>query len=199
MNPAQIQRGIIALKSNGPLKWNQFRSELGNPDRLTKAKVMALPEIFAFDKSRHHVHLVLQSANCELDGDDGGDYDDDNDEDEGEDEAFKEDKHSVSREDLRSMQKWIASDRGQHGYRKKLMKGKHAPAKAAILHWLWEVEHPKSFWSSLKRAAQSKEWKSFGQAVQKAWVAQGGAAQMCDCLQGSQHCMQIWRGIADGY
>ena len=69
MNPAQIQRGIIALKSNGPLKWNRFRSELGNPDRLTKEKVITLPEMFGFDNKRlvaMYVNLLVVARRSSL-------------------------------------------------------------------------------------------------------------------------------------
>ena len=78
------------------------------------------------------------------------------------------------------------------------MKKKHTPAKDQLIEWLWTIED-EAFWSTLKTQAEGKEWKSFGQTIRKRWVGAGGDVSACNCLQGSQHCMHIWRKVNTGY
>ena len=182
------------------LKWKEVQVGL---EGVTKKKLGLLPELFTFDKAKHHVFLFGESNSEESQGE----------EEEGEAEKPEKEKEKKGKQkkkkddegqDTRSgctndWSTWVVSDRNAAGFRKKLMKSRNSPAKAEILEWLWNGGHEGSMWNSLRRAAEGKEWKKFGQIIRKTWVQSGGKEQTCNCLQGSQHCMQIWRGIAAGY
>lgn len=69
--------------------------------------------------------------------------------------------------------------------------------KADTLQWLSE-DNP-SMGSSLRAAAQAKNWKQFAQIIKKAWVAAGRKEKKCNFLQNSQNCIHIWSVIEEGY
>ena len=196
------------LQRQDGLKWHEVQVGF---NEVTKKKIACLPELFRFDKARHHVFFV-GSQGTAADSDDytidarprnDGDEQDDSIQDKSEEQEEEEEEQSNLRESRdrprQAWVHWVASDRGQAGFRKKLMKSNANSPKADILQWLWNENHPPGMWNSLRKAAQNRDWKRFGQIIRKEWVDRGGDEKTCHCLQGSQHCMQIWRGIAEGY
>ncbi|CAE7477730.1 unnamed protein product [Symbiodinium sp. CCMP2592] len=200
------------LQRRDGLKWHEVQVGF---DGLTKTKIACLPELFRFDKAKHHVFFA-GSQHTAGDGDDhtiaprndGGEQDHSiQDQNEEQEEQEQEDEEEERQSNVwesgdrprQAWVHWVASDRGQAGFRKKLMKSNANSPKADILQWLWNENHPPGMWNSLRKAAQTRDWKKFGQIIRKEWVDRGGDEKTCHCLQGSQHCMQIWRGIADGY
>ena len=208
---------VKRLQRQDGLKWHEIQVGF---NELTKKKVACLPELFRFDKAKHHVFFV-GSQGAAANGDDyaihdarpcdEGEEENDSvqdqkkkpeDEEEEEEETEEEEQSNLWESRDRSRQAWVhwvASDRGQAGFRKKLMKSNANSPKADILQWLWVETHPPGMWDSLRKAAQTRDWKKFGQIIRKEWVDRGGDDKTCHCLQGSQHCMQVWRGIAEGY
>ncbi|CAE7948598.1 unnamed protein product [Symbiodinium sp. KB8] len=208
---------VKRLQRQDGLKWKEIQVGF---NELTKKKVARLPELFRFDKAKQHVFFV-GSQGAAANGDDyaihdarpcdEGEEEDDSVQDQkkepeeelAEKEETEEEEQSnlwESRDHSRqAWVRWVASDRGQAGFRKKLMKSNANSPKADILQWLWVETHPPGMWNSLRKAAQTRDWKKFGQIIRKEWVDRGGDEKTCHCLQGSQHCMQVWRGIAEGY
>ena len=78
-----------------------------------------------------------------------------------------------------------------------LMKKKHKPAKSDIVGWLWTIPYEDAFWRELKSYAvdPDKNWKKFGNLIRKRWVSTGRNAEACNSLQGSFHCVEIWRRV----
>ncbi|CAE7742086.1 unnamed protein product [Symbiodinium sp. CCMP2456] len=205
-----VGAAVKRLQRRDGLKWHEI--QVGFKE-LTKKKVACLPELFRFDKAKHHVFWVgsegaaadytIHDARPCLDDEQDDRVQDQTEELEEEQEAEEEEgQGNLCEARDRSRQAWahwVASDRGQAGFRQKLMKSNANSSKAELLQWLWIETHPPGMWNSLRKAAQTGDWKKFGQIIRKEWVGRGGDEKTCNCLQGSQHCMQIWRGIAEGY